>query len=187
MHEHAAALEQELDTARLTRDREAVHGARIAVKRLRYLLEPIADERSQATALVERLKRLQNVLGELHDLQVLQADLGVAVAEAAAERARHLHAAAVAGTAGHGRGKRAGAGAGPRPASAGLLALARFAGRRQDELFRHLEAEWASGPLTTLTADLRAFADDLAAAATPPPRLPPPRRAQPRRARTRPA
>src|SRR5207245_11487326 len=99
--EQTVMLDQELETARSTRDQDAVHAARIAVKRLRYLLEPIADERPpRAGALVELLKRLQNVLGELHDLQVLLAELGVAVAEAAAERARHLHAAALAGTPG---------------------------------------------------------------------------------------
>jgi len=68
-----------------------------------------------------------------------------------------------------------------------LLALARFAGRFQDELRRRLDAEWTGEPLATLTEDLRAFADDLVAVVVPPPRLPPPRRtrARPARARTR--
>ena len=185
LREQTAMLEQELETARSTRDQDAVHAARIAVKRLRYLLEPIAAERPpRAGALVELLKRLQNVLGELHDLQVLLAELGVAVAEAAAERARHLHAAALAGTPGRRPAKRTG----PRPASAGLLALARFAGRLHDDLFRRLDAEWAGEPLATLTQDLRGFADDLVAAVVPPPRLPPPRRTRvhPARSRARP-
>ncbi len=183
IREHVAALDQELESARSTRDPDAVHAARIAVKRLRYLLEPIAAERPRAGALVEPLKRLQNVLGELHDLQVLLGELGVAVAEAAAERARRLHAAALAGAPARGPGTRTG----PRPASAGLLALARFAGRFQDELLRRLDAEWTGEPLATLTEDLRAFADDLVAVVVPPPRLPPPRRtrARPARARTR--
>ncbi|OLC37239.1 MAG: hypothetical protein AUH81_06605 [Candidatus Rokubacteria bacterium 13_1_40CM_4_69_5] len=185
LREQTAMLEQELETARSTRDQDAVHAARVAVKRLRYLLEPIAAERPpRAGALVELLKRLQNVLGELHDLQVLLAELGVAVAEAAAERARHLHAAALAGAPGRRPGKRTG----PRPASAGLLALARFAGRFHDELFRRLDAEWAAEPLATLTQDLRAFADELVTVVVPPARLPPPRRtrAHPARSRARP-
>src|SRR3989442_6712057 len=132
-------LEQELETARSRRDQDAVHAARIAVKRLRYLLEPLAAERPRAGALAELLKRLQTVLGELHDLQALRAELGVAVAEAAAERACHVHAGALAGPQGRRPAKRTG----PRPASAGLLALARFAGRLHDDLFRRLDAEWA--------------------------------------------
>src|SRR5437879_5376907 len=74
---------------------------------------------------------------------------------------------------------------GPRPASAGLLALARFAGRLHDDLFRRLDAEWAGEPLATLTQDLRGFADDLVAAVVPPPRLPPPRRTRVHPARSR--
>src|SRR5438552_3866891 len=160
------------DRSWATRYRGSCSAARIAVKRLRYLLEPLAAERPPLARMLESLKQLQTLLGELHDLHVLGAALGVAVAEAAAERARRLHAVALRGSPSPPRacGRRPG----PRPASAGLLALARLAGRTQDELVGRLEAEWFAGPLARLTHDARAFADDLATGSVPPPapRLP---------------
>jgi CHAD domain-containing protein len=49
------------------------HRARIAVKQLRYLLEPVADELEGGKAAVARLADLQATLGELHDRQVIEA------------------------------------------------------------------------------------------------------------------
>jgi hypothetical protein len=176
IREHVAALEQELAASRAARDDEAIHRARIAAKRLRYLLEPLTDENQPAHAAVARLKQVQTLLGELHDLQVLVAELGELVGEAAAEHARGLHAVALDATKGQGRAKQAG----PRPATAGLLALAKLAGRSRDELFQRLEAEWKAGPLAALAEDLRALADSLAAAAIPPSVLPQPAARTPR-------
>lgn len=52
-----------------------LHRARIAGKRLRYLLEPLAQEIDGVAPIVARLKALQDVLGDLHDHQVLLASL----------------------------------------------------------------------------------------------------------------
>jgi CHAD domain-containing protein/CYTH domain-containing protein len=65
--EHAEALRSALATVRSLDDQERAHEARIHAKRLRYLLEPFADEREDARALVKQLKKLQDVLGEMHD------------------------------------------------------------------------------------------------------------------------
>ena len=147
LREHALELEQELDTARTARDPEAVHAARIAVKRLRYLLEPLANDAAGAApaavvagvpALIEQLKQLQDLLGELHDVQVLGVDLGEAVADAAAERARSLHAAAL-GSPGRARSQRPRR---PAPASAGPLALAKLAATWEERLHTQLVVEW---------------------------------------------
>lgn len=54
-------------------DIEQVHGTRIALKRLRYLIEPIARHNRRARALVRRFKEAQDLLGEYHDLHVLLA------------------------------------------------------------------------------------------------------------------
>jgi len=58
----------------LTDETEA-HEARIAAKRLRYLLEPIARLLPSADTLVDRLKSLQDVLGDLHDAHVFGAEV----------------------------------------------------------------------------------------------------------------
>jgi CHAD domain-containing protein len=47
------------------------HEARIAGKRLRYLMEPLLRRVPSVKSLVSRLKRLQDNLGDLHDTQVL--------------------------------------------------------------------------------------------------------------------
>ncbi len=47
------------------------HKVRIACKRLRYLVEPVRAESEVAVSLVERCKRLQDVLGTLNDANVL--------------------------------------------------------------------------------------------------------------------
>jgi CHAD domain-containing protein len=69
---------------------EALHQVRIAAKKLRYALE-IADESHASPCATELrlMKRVQDALGRLHDLQVLQHH----VAEvAAAPRPRRAHA-----------------------------------------------------------------------------------------------
>lgn len=53
-------------------DDDAVHRARIAAKRLRYQLEPVAAALSGGGQLIERLRKFQDLLGELHDLVELQ-------------------------------------------------------------------------------------------------------------------
>ena len=52
-----------------------VHATRIAAKRLRYLLEPMAPAVAHAGTLVGRLKKLQDLLGALTDGHVLEAAL----------------------------------------------------------------------------------------------------------------
>jgi CHAD domain-containing protein len=52
-----------------------IHDARIAAKRMRYVLEPIQNEIEGGKRLVKTLKRLQDVLGDLHDIEVIEAEL----------------------------------------------------------------------------------------------------------------
>ncbi len=76
----ARKLEKAIDEAGQIYAAEALHDVRIAAKKLRYSLE-IADESAAAPCAetVRTIKRVQDILGRLHDLQVLQhhvADVG---------------------------------------------------------------------------------------------------------------
>ena len=65
---------------------DAAHEARIAAKRVRYLLEPVSAAVDGAPGVVKRLKQLQEALGELHDLDVVIAELGDAIGDASREQ-----------------------------------------------------------------------------------------------------
>lgn len=76
----ARRLERAIDQAGQIYAPEALHVVRIAAKKLRYSLE-IADESGGAPCVetLRTIKRVQDILGRLHDLQILQhhvADVG---------------------------------------------------------------------------------------------------------------
>lgn len=127
-------------------DVDRCHRARLAVKRVRYLIEPLSREVPAAEGAVESLKRLQDLLGEINDSHVLEAKLSRAVEKAARQRSRSLFAAAVGkpapgegGRADGGDGRADGGGWGPVD---GVLAVARRNRERRDELFAELAAGW---------------------------------------------
>jgi CHAD domain-containing protein len=114
VREQAASLEGSLSRVVTADDALLAHRARIEGKRLRYLLEPIRGTAGiEARRAARRLKRLQDLLGDLNDA--------------------HLAAAAVKEARRKGR-----PGAGLRP---GLLALEGLAGRRAGRLFARLRSE----------------------------------------------
>ncbi len=80
--EHVAELADLLAAARSVDDRRPLHTARIATKRLRYLLEPARDRAPRAREIVKRCKRLQDILGDIQDMHVLQDTLKGAAGEA---------------------------------------------------------------------------------------------------------
>jgi CHAD domain-containing protein len=160
--EQVAALSERMAAIGDPSDQEGVHRARIEGKRLRYLLEPLRGHRgADASEAVRSLKRLQDLLGDLHDAHVLSSELRDAFVDAAAERARQLHAAAYA----HGASDasiRDRLRASPRP---GLLALVRAVRERRDALHAELEREWRGGGIRALTAEVRGLAAALEARA----------------------
>ncbi|MCB9625664.1 MAG: CHAD domain-containing protein, partial [Sandaracinus sp.] len=68
---HVADLAEQLTRVTDRHEDEAIHDARIAGKRLRYLLEPVREAVPGVREIVTSLKRLQDVLGDVHDLHVL--------------------------------------------------------------------------------------------------------------------
>jgi CHAD domain-containing protein len=130
----AVSLTEALRTIHAPDDTEAAHEARLAGKRLRYLLEPVADAAAGAPGLIERLRSLQEQLGEFHECQVMLDEIGEAVESLGAARALAAHDLQVEGK--------------PRPRlkrsreDAGLLALARRARARRDDLFFLIQPQW---------------------------------------------
>jgi len=69
--EHWRSLKEAMDISLEPGELRPPHRARIAAKRLRYLLEPLRRHYDSAGAAVKQLTALQDGLGELHDRQLL--------------------------------------------------------------------------------------------------------------------
>ena len=139
LRSQAKVLSAALEAVTGPEDAERAHRARIEGKRLRYLLEPLRGATPLAEPAVESMRVLQDLLGDLHDVHVLTAQLADAIADAAAEGARAVHRAL------HAEGEdraRAVARRGPRP---GLAALDRRIRERRDALFERLLRAWLRG------------------------------------------
>jgi len=119
-------------------DEAAGHAARIAAKRLRYLAEPIAAWIEAAVRPVELLRALQDLLGELHDGQLLAALVAHALAEIESKRAQTLIAATLDGPTAN---PQAGTPV-RRRERAGLIAVARRLGTRRSAHFEALAKDW---------------------------------------------
>jgi CHAD domain-containing protein len=72
---HAAELGGNLKAVRTAENMEEAHQARIAAKRLRYLLEPLVRRVAGIKGLTTQLKSLQDVLGHLHDMHVMSEEI----------------------------------------------------------------------------------------------------------------
>jgi hypothetical protein len=136
--EHAADLGRRLAEVRSPDQFDEVHAARIAAKRLRYLLEPLGVGIPSGAALVRPLRELQDLLGELCDTRVLAADVETAVTATAAARAQRLFDLALADVDATER-RRAARVNNERP---GLLAVAQRLRARRDALFTRLRTPW---------------------------------------------
>ena len=79
--EQAGALRAHIAQVHSLTDEAEAHEARIVAKRLRYLLEPVAKLVPGASLIVDRLKSLQDTLGDLHDAQVFGAEMERLVVE----------------------------------------------------------------------------------------------------------
>jgi len=151
-----------LDGAAAEAGEETLHRARIAAKRLRYLVEPLVAEVPSARPLVALLRELQDTLGHARDVAVLAERLAALGARAERQRLR-----AIAG----GRGAVRSAGG-----RAGRLAVARRIGLERRRLGREIELHWLrprSGRLAALKAAIAALARELAEPLRPTERLAP--------------
>jgi len=91
----AQALQAALDGAGRMYAPGPLHAVRIALKKFRYAFELAARMgRGRHDATIRRLKRLQDILGDLHDLQVLAAHVRDAGASAGHRQAKAFEALA---------------------------------------------------------------------------------------------
>ena len=134
-------------------DHKLIHRCRIEAKRLRYIVEPLRGFLPEARAVVREMKRVQDLLGQLHDNRVLESSIEAAVEAAANEKAHRLHALAIAGD------KVALAREHRSNEQLGLAELAIRARKERDALFATLNRHWIRNrrpELTSLVRTLRA-------------------------------
>ncbi len=130
-------------------DSSAIHAARIAAKRLRYLLEPVAARLPHGRAQVEALKAFQDEFGLLNDSFVRAAMLADAAHAAGAERAGRVLA--------HALGARGGAVRLEGDPLPGLVRLARRVQREQRTRYARLARRYlGAGGERFVTALLQA-------------------------------
>lgn len=151
----SATLKRRLASVRTLHDDEAAHRARIAGKRLRYLLEPIVPHVAEGSATLERLKKLQDTLGDFHDAYVWQG-----VVASSVERVTRDEAAAllVAAPASEGEKPRRSHRRSPRP---GLVAIHAHVQERAASSFAEITRDWSGDALVPLFEGVEAIALEL--------------------------
>ncbi|HEX9729038.1 MAG TPA: CHAD domain-containing protein [Gemmatimonadales bacterium] len=156
LRDHAKFLGDRLREVRQPDDVDQAHDARIMAKRLRYLLEPAAAAVTEGKQAVKAVKRLQDLLGDLHDMHVMEELLADALTRVARDKTRQLHSLALEGRqADFDRARR-------RDERLGLLALAARARARRDALFAQLSRAWLFDHGATWLGPLRETGDVLA-------------------------
>ena len=135
LQEYAADVSARLAAASQPASGEALHDARLAVKRLRYLVEPAVDGLTGGAAASKALKGMQELLGELNDARLLAAAVDRALARVSAEQTARLRRLALAGTAEElARTRR-------RDERLGLVRILRLLHERRQELLRRLHGD----------------------------------------------
>ena len=144
-------------------DEAIAHRARIAAKRLRYLLEPVKEIVPGVPALTARLGEIQDQLGALHDAHVFAPELVAATSHAVGDHARRESLAIVAGgTAG--RAARRVHARDPRP---GLIALSERVRARGDGAFGAVKEHWLEGRAADFFAEVERVAASIEAHGLP--------------------
>ena len=140
------SLREQLAAIHGPADVDPAHRARITAKRLRYLLEPLARRSRRGKTLVESLKGLQDLLGEMRDTHTLQVEIAHSVEQLTAGSARRPQGTAPAAA----------------PADANVTRpdfadLTRKGEARLGRLYARLDREWLHGKAEPLLERLDRF------------------------------
>lgn len=160
LRERAEDLKRRIKRVRSVDDANEAHQARITGKRLRYLIEPVAEHVVAGPALLAQLRGLQDVLGDLHDAHVWLLVLRHVVAELALEEGQRMTSSLT--TVQRSRKRSTGSKGPPR---SGLIALARLAHERAMAAFERFSSEWGEGKAKTFHHDIVELAERLEARA----------------------
>jgi len=137
IRDQGAVLAERLEKITSFEDAKAIHSARIAGKRLRYIVEPIAEQIDGGNQLVADLGALQDALGACHDAQVfagaiLAASEALPAAQGASPDTRSASARRPSER--------------HRDLRLGLLALAGRLQERGEQSFADVKEKWLSSP-----------------------------------------
>ena len=157
--EHAAELRRRIGFVRTEDDAREAHAARIAGKRLRYLLEPVVPHVEGGDALLERLKALQDALGDLHDAHIWLLILHEVVAEFAVQEGHRFAHALMSPD----RGRVERAARRRQPARSGFVDVALLAQERAGDAFRRFQQLARGGAARRFFRDLERVAGSLEA------------------------
>lgn len=135
----ADKLKTRLAKIRRSNDIMRIHRARIAAKRLRYVVEPVAALGIDGQLIVDSLKSLQDSFGDLHDVHVFSAQLARASRKAA---------------------KKSDGGA-PEDPQPGLVHIAHKLHARGEGLYATIAREWLGKAGDPFFEKVRVFASDL--------------------------
>jgi len=138
-----------------------LHDARIAGKRLRYLLEPVRAYAVRAQSIVKRSKNLQDVLGDLNDVHVLMREIDESFEASMRQKAERVRMSIRSGDVERAR----------RDATVaewpGLIELYSRLDVERRELVAQLRDRWLGGELDALVGDARQLARELRAVDEP--------------------
>jgi CYTH domain-containing protein len=151
-------LRRRLAHVRDADDDRAIHRARLAGKRLRYVLEPTEPWTPGARELIRGLKALQDASGDLHDVHVWRGVLHQELERLGADEAQRVLDQARAGTTSRANPN--------RRVLAAFRGVAEALEARRDERYATLLAAWSGAPLEAFDAQVHALADMLEQAST---------------------
>jgi CHAD domain-containing protein len=156
VRDQADRIRDRLQAVQTPADHRQAHRARIEGKRLRYVLEPVADMIDANDALA-RLRRMQDSLGALQDSQTLSAAIAASLPAAARARGRRLAKLVRE----RGLSDRRLRDEERQDVEPGLLALARRAHTRAQDAFAQVEQRCLGANIETLVSAANRIADDL--------------------------
>lgn len=161
LHSQADRLRVHLAAIHGLSDDEEVHRARLAGKRLRYLLHPLSDIIDDESQVLAHLKPMQDALGELHDAHTLVDVIGDELSTVFRERGEQIVAAVRAVGSGTDRFLEV-PGASVERA---LLVLAARLHERAARAFAEVRDSWLGARTEVVVAEMQAVAEQLDAVA----------------------